>query len=493
MNGVEICQTIQQYMAALVDRQDHAEAIKYYECHRKELESISGSQAGEVIHLAAQAYASLTQLPIALKVARTAQHLVSQDGDTLLLAEIFLTIGGVLRDMGEFKEAEKALRDAESIFRRNDCPEGQCRALNRLAGLFFRQSEFNNSLAVLMDAIEIARRLDDKKKLASMMRNVARIQTFVGNLDEAEKNLTMNIELSKELNDNTHMAQAYLSLGYILLQKMEFDQAEKTFEQARPLIEQSGNRMDEVIYLTYVGEMHYRCGRLTEAGEILNRALPLAHEIAPDSALEGRVLRHLAELYVRLQEFRNAERHCARSWVIMEKDDNQVEMGALCRIRAAIAETGKRKAESRDLYIRSINLLGDANVLFEKAEALAAAGKSKLFTLRQKLTYLFRAEELFARCKLVRRQREIERLIESLDRRHLTKANDKISKPGKCSENDDYHTTCPALLKFKKQLPLIGRSDLPLLLTGETGVGKDHLARYFQCAVRPDGPFVAIN
>ena len=84
-------------------------------------------------------------------------------------------------------------------------------------------------------------------------------------------------------------------------------------------------------------------------------------------------------------------------------------------------------------------------------------------------------------------------MIESLDRRHLTKANDKISKPGKYSENDDYHTTCPEIMQFKKQLPLIGRSDLPLLLTGETGVGKDHLARYFQCAIRPDGPFVAIN
>jgi transcriptional regulator with PAS, ATPase and Fis domain len=31
------------------------------------------------------------------------------------------------------------------------------------------------------------------------------------------------------------------------------------------------------------------------------------------------------------------------------------------------------------------------------------------------------------------------------------------------------------------------------LITGETGVGKDHLARYYHSLVRPEGPFVAIN
>jgi len=493
MNGVEICHSMKQYMASLIDRSNHAEAIKYFEVHRRELESIGGSEAGEVIHLAAKAYASATHLPIALRVARTAQHLVSDEGDGLLLAEIFLTIGGILSDMSEFKEAEKAFRDAESIFRRNDSMEGQSRALNKLAGLFFRQTDYGNSLSVLMDAIEIARKLGDKQKLAYMVGNIGRIQTFTGDFDEAQKNLKLNYELSKELKDDVEVAKACLSLAYIFIQRAEFDQAEKFLNEAYPLTVRSGNRRDEVMYLSYLGELRYRRGQTEDAQEILGKALALAHKVAPDSTLEGRVLRHLAELGVLRDDIRGAERHAARAWVIMERADIGVELGALSRIRATIAERQKRKADSRELYIRAINLLGDANVRFEKAEALAKAGQSALFNLRQRLTYLFRAEEIYARCRLVHRQREVERLIEEIDRGQLMKTKAAAVTPGRCSHEDEFHTGCPQITEFKKQLPLIGQSDLPILLQGETGVGKDHLARYFKNIVRPNGPFVAVN
>lgn len=493
MNGVEICHSMRQYMTSLIDRSNYTEAIKYFEANRNELERTGGSMAGEVIHLAAKAYASVTHLPIALKVARTAQHLVCEEGDSILLAEIFLTIGGILSDMSEFKEAEKAYRDAESIFRRNDCLEGQSRALNQLAGLLFRQTNYSNSLAVLMDAIEIARKLSDKQKLAYMMGNIGRIQTFTGDFDEAEKNLRLNYELSKELDDDIEVAKACLSLGYIFIQKAEFSLAEKFLSEAYPLIIKSGNRRSEVMYLSYLGELRYRCGQTEEAQEILKEALAMAREAAPESTLEGRVLRHLAELSLMREDIRNAERHCARAWVLMERADNRVELGALCKVRATIAEKQKRKVESRELYAKAISLLSDANVRFEKAEALTRAGQSSLFTPRQRLTYLFRAEEIYARCRLSHRQREVERLIEEIDRSQSLKAKTGPAAPGRCSTETDYHTACPQIIAFKKQLPLIGQSDLPILLQGETGVGKDHLARYFQQIVRPDGPFVAIN
>ncbi|UCG60447.1 MAG: sigma 54-interacting transcriptional regulator [Candidatus Zixiibacteriota bacterium] len=493
MKRVEICQSMKSFMASLIDRKDFAGAIKYFESHQKELESIGGSQAGEVIHLASKAYASAAHLPVALKVARTAQHMIVEEGDCLLLAEIFLTIGVILRDMSEFKEAEKAFRDAESIFRRNDSLQGQGKALNELAGLFFRQTDYGNSLDALMDAIEIARKLGDTKKLAYMTGNIGRIQTFTGDFEEAVKNLRINIELSERSGEKYEVLKAYLSLGYVLMLKADYEEAEKALNDAYTRIVLTSDTRHEVIYLTYLGELRYRVGNLEESGEILRKAQALAHEISPGSTLEGRVLRHLAELSLSLNELRNAERYCASSWVMMERGKNKVELGALCKIRAMIAEARKRGREGRELYVRAINLLSDSKVRFEKADALAAAGKSELFSLRQRLTYLFRAEEIYAHYRLFRKQREIERVIDELDCQRLRQSDNTV--PESCSSDDDfdYHTTCPEIIQFKNQLPLISRSDLPILLMGETGVGKDHLARYYQKMVRPNGPFVAIN
>ncbi len=493
MKSVGICHSMERYMASLIDRKKHADAIKYYESNRSELEQIGGSEASQVIHLAAKAYASLSHLSVALKTARTAQHAAADGGDSLLLAEVFLTIGGILRDMSEYKEAEKAYRDAESIFRRNDSPDGQSRALNQLAGLFFRQSDYSNSLAVLMDAIELARHLDDRKKLAYMMGNVGRIYTFIGDFEEAERNIRLNIELSEDLGDTLEVARAYIHLGYIHLQKAQYDKAEKALETAYPLVVETRSERDETIYLTYLGELRYRTGQYEESREILKQALSMARKVAAGGTLEGRVLRHLAELALRVNENARAERYCARSWVMMEKADNGLELGALCRIKAVLAEQKKRKTEAKKLYVKAIELLGDANVRFEKAEALAVAGKSSLFSQRQRMTYLFRAEEIYARTGLSQKQRETEKLIDEIDahKPHGQRRGDE--SPCVDSQDHEYHTKSPEIQQFKSQLPLIMNSDLPILLTGETGVGKDHLARYFRMIVRPDGPFVAIN
>ena len=170
--GQGFCESIAHFMAGLLEQRDFAAVVKQYELHRSLLDEVGGLAAGTVLHRAATAYASLGNYPLALRVARLAQAMIAAEGDSLLMAENFVTLGGILRDQGQLKESEKAFRDAESIFRRKDHLEGQSRALNHLAGLYYRQTDYRNALAVLMDAVEIAQKIGDKKKLAFMMGNI---------------------------------------------------------------------------------------------------------------------------------------------------------------------------------------------------------------------------------------------------------------------------------------------------------------------------------
>jgi len=489
--GDDFCNSVATYMESLLEKRDFAGSIQYFEANRKLVDEVGGSWAGAMLHRVARAYASFTNYKAALKAARTAQALAGARGDSLLLAEIFVTLGTILRDSNELVEAQKAFRDAESIFRRNDCMEGQSRALNQLAGLYFRQTDFRNALTVLMDAVGIARKLKDDRKLAFMMGNIGRLQTFMGDFSEAEKHLQINIDLSEQNGDQLEIARARLSLAYIHIQQAAFDQAEHELELAYPLIAALNARREEVIYLTYLGELQYRAGRNDESRTTLETALALAEEAATGTSLAGHVMRHLAELHVRREDFRLARKFAARATVIMNEVGDKVELGALTKVQALVAASENQQPKARKLFRKAIDLLDESGVRWEKVEALVKAGESEVFAERQRMTYLFRAEEFYARSRLKARQEDVSRLISDLGTFNPSGQGVPIASPSSLKNN--YLTACPEIKRIKKQLPMLARADIPILITGETGVGKDHLTRYFHSLTRPDKPYVAIN
>jgi len=491
--GSEFRQAMLHYVAALVEKRDWAGVVAYCESNRKALATATDTTTGEILHHVANAYASLTNYPAALKSARTAQSLLAAGGDSVRLAELFVTLGNILRDAGELREAEKAFRDAESIFRRNDCPEGQSRALNLLAGLFYRQNDYKNALAALMDALEIARHLDDPKKLAFMMGNIGRIYTFTGDFGEAKRHLKINIEMSAELGDSIERVRAEIALGYVHLQEGDYKQALAILQPALETVERLELKRDAIICRTYLGELHYRTGQLDESRSILEKTLAQATKVAgADGSLTGRVRRHLAELFVRLKKNRLAQQHASRAMSTMDKSGDRVEYGALLKIKAILADMAGKKTEGRDLMAKAIDTLHETGVRFEIAEARMASGKSTLYKRRYRLTHLFHAEEFYAHYGMQFKLLEVQKAIAEIDLSEPAPADNR-RKPIDVAKKKDYLTANVLIKQIKKQLAMIGKSDLPVLLTGETGVGKDHMARYFRSVVRPDGPYVAIN
>jgi DNA-binding NtrC family response regulator/uncharacterized protein HemY len=486
-------ETAAHYLVSLSNRREFAAVVDYYENNRSDFEGLGGVKTANSFRLIATAYASLNKHSAALKVARLSQKVASEENDSTLLGEIFMVVANSLVQLGEYKEAEKAYRDAESIFRRNDNLEGQCRALNLLSGLFFKRNDFQNSMATLTDALDIAKKLNDTKKIAFMMGNLGRIGTFLGEFDDAQKHLKINIELSTEHEDWLEVGRALLSLAYVQIQIGEYLLAEENLSQAIIHIEAENSQRDKVIYLTYLGELYRRCGKVNGAEETLLVARKLAEETGPESFLCGRVLRQLSELYVSTGNFTSASRMAARAMAIMQKVENGVEIGALLKLKGVIADAKNDIEQSRNLFNKSFEILGETGVRFEKADALVAAGKCGSFSNRKRLIYLFRAEEYYIRNLIRPRIDEVSTLISELNDFDLSAHGVKPKSPVGKSSAGGFLTQCADIKRFLSQLPIIGRMDLPILLLGETGVGKDHLASYYHSLVRPGSPFIAIN
>jgi len=487
----EYSQCCQRYLEELVARRDFRAAIRYFESVHRAFRGKTDPESGILMRLGAKAYTAGGEPGKALPLIRTAIETLSGVTDKQSeKAESYMVLGDTLRELGEFNEAERAFHDAESIYRRDDNLDGAGDALNRLAGIFYRKGDFANSLRCLLDAIEFARKENDRKKLGYLFGNIGRIYTFLGEFSRAEENIKFNIELSCELDDNLELARAQLSLGYLFLQMRRFQAAETELNKAYEIIADNNYEKERVIYLTYLGELAARIGDYAAAVKYLEDASGRGRQVSPDSLLAVRPNRWLAETFLLRKNYRKALQLAGQTLIAMKKLNNAIEIGALQRIRAVCLENLQKSNQAQNEFLESIRILEKCGARHELADTLAEAGKSSLFNVNQCTMYLCRAEELFAGCSMTSEAHEIESAITGINLESEVDA-DNIS----ANKNplNSFITKSAKMKDIISKLQLLRDSDLPVLLTGETGTGKDHLARYFHSITRPDGPYVAVN
>ncbi len=478
-----------KYLENLVANRNFAEAVKYFESLADSVISGNDIESGMILRLAANAYGSSHKFPKALQLIRSAIAVISNaSGEADQLAECYIILGNLLRDMGNYDEAVRSFRDAESIFRRNGNISGTGRALNRLAGVHFFRGDLNRSLEYLLNAVESAKGAGDKKRLACLFGNIGRVYTLLGKLDQAEDNIRMNIELSHEFDNETDLARAYLSLGYVQIQQLKFDSAAMSLDRGYEYIRSNKMDREEVMYFTYAGELAIKEGRLDEAEKTLIRAFAQGSRIASQSFLSARPLRHLAEVSLTRGNYRKALATANKALVLFRKLNDTIEIGALSRIVAECQLNLGHVDSARESYRRAINILEDCQAAFELAETLANAGVAEIFTSGQKMMYLCRAEDRYHKCGLDAQALGIQRLIGDCEvavpSAKESQANEKAS---------EFPTKNERMQQIIRQMNLLRHTDIPILLTGETGTGKDYLARYFHSITRPDKPYVAIN
>ncbi len=478
-------------LTELLARRDIGSAIRYFESFRESVDSNHDPVNGAIMRLGAEAYYLSGEYTLALPIIRTAIHIFAHlEGESKELGECFIMLGNIMREIGNYDEAEKAYRDAESIHRRNDNVSGCGDALNRLAGILFRKGDLDASLKYMIEAIKYAEKCNDKKKLAYLFGNVGRIYTLLGKLDSAEEQLQLNIGLSSEFNDEIELARAYLSLGYLYIQLERFDEARTTLDKALNFIKHNNMRKEEVIYLTYIGELMVKTGQIAPAEKILNKAVNEALEMSPDSLLALRPIRHIAELAMKQGNYQKALSLIDKTLPKMQKLDSGVEIGAFLRLRGICLESSGLFSEAFESYRQSVDLLEEQKARFELAESLAAMGRAHLLDPAKRMIHLYRAQELYSRCGIKSRARHLEKEIAGLEL-DIKPTQTETSSHGPRAKS--FPTRNPRMTEIISHLSLLKKGEIPLLLTGETGTGKDHLARYFHSIARPNGPFITVN
>ncbi len=286
-----------------------------------------------------------------------------------------------------------------------------------------------------------------------------------------------------------------LSLGYVEMLGEQYEKAEADLADAYRLLAAHDMQRQMVIYQTYLGELRTRRHEYGSARRLLNEAINGARILAPESSLMVAPLRHLAALELATGNITAASQLANRALALANKIEEAIEKGAALRLLAQIAAleetTGRRTGnKSNELFNQALETFEEIDARFERAETLVLMATTAAKPSRWSLACLFRAADIYRRLGLTAKFDGTQTLINETD----------LTSPAAESDpavgRDNLPTVITASRRMQKiltDLRRAARTDLPVLLCGETGTGKDLLAQYYHIHTGRKGRFVPVN
>jgi DNA-binding NtrC family response regulator/tetratricopeptide (TPR) repeat protein len=198
-----------------------------------------------------------------------------------------------------------------------------------------------------------------------------------------------------------------------------------------------------------------------------------------------------------------AEQYASEALAVAEKINERVEIAACYRIFAQIEQyqatptasceaptipttSGGAPSKAREWYKKAIDLFNLIGSRYELAVTRFLAATSGLYSNGERMAMLYLAREYFE-------SEEVHHYVEKIDA--ALKAAPTVHRPIRKPS-----PACPTIIavnpQMKKLIALaehVAESEMTVLLTGETGTGKDILARYIHYLSERSGEFVAVN
>lgn len=410
----------------------------------------------------------------ALDVARQALKQIKHSSDNLLIAELQAVAARALTELGQVAEAERVYRDLIATYRRLDDALGIIRNLNRLSRVHFIQGQFAKSVESLLEAEQYARGLADDKWLASIAGNLGTILNLSGEFYKAIEHIEESIKLNAARGERSNLCKAHLSLAFALMHVGRFDDAATQLAAADAITGQTQVEADRVTLLQYRAQLALLHFNFSNAADLASAGLELARRIAPQGAEVAQIGRLLAQAHLELDQFDRAHEAAAAALATAEQVGERIEIFACRRLLAQIAHHRHERVDI-DAELRRC-VAG-----FEKIGAqYEAAVTHRVWSQLTREPILVRD----CRAELARIQRVL----------HLTDSAATAVAARRHSSSVPLVGAHPVFAEMVREVDAVAPSDLPILLLGPTGVGKDQIAKYVHHhSLRSKGPFVQLN
>lgn len=188
----------------------------------------------------------------------------------------------------------------------------------------YAKEQYHNIEAETM-YLKLMELLEDPKELIETGHLLGRVAKISGKWDLAEKTFRDSLEKAKELGDSLLVADSMKEMGYMLLEKGCYDEAQPLLDSAVKEYRALNRPEGECDVEGYRGLIHYYKGELDDAIEHFNISLELAQRVDYKSAI-ALSNRYLGGVSYYRSEYAKARNYYERQLEISKEMNNVIDI-----------------------------------------------------------------------------------------------------------------------------------------------------------------------
>ncbi len=384
-----------------------------------------------------------------------------------------------LMSAGHYDRSREQLLESYANYLRCEDMSGAARALNRLAFVNRQLGHFYTSIENLERSRDLYLSMGDYRQAQVVLMNSAYVYLSMG---ANRKALSIYHQIDWQTMDDRNLLVYHemCALPYVYLGDIE--SAHRRLSFATPYL--NSYTREKAIYFENLGLLELAAREYSAAEGALERGLKISVEIAPESALVSQIKRLFGDLYTATEKWDDAEKYAREAMTVAEKIKERVEIAACHRILARVALHREQPDNAREHLEKALDIFNLISSCYELAVTRYEAAVSGLFSDGDRRALLHQARQYFA-------SEDIPHWIAKVDTA-LKETRSKLTLKKKACTPEIIHRS-KAMADLLNLAENVAGSPRPVILTGDTGTGKDLLARFIHHHSHRNGRFVAVN